>query len=54
MEGVVNAHLEAIITVSLLGPAGQTKEVNAVVDTGFNLSDPAADAGSRHGPACSW
>ncbi len=36
MEGVVNAHLEAIITVSLLGPAGQTKEVNAVVDTGFN------------------
>ena len=36
MEGVVNAQLEAIITISLLGSAGQTKEVNAVVDTGFN------------------
>ena len=36
MEGVVNAHLEAVITVSLLGPAGQTKEVDALVDTGFN------------------
>ncbi len=36
MEGVVNAHLEAIITVSLLGSTGQTKEVDAVVDTGFN------------------
>ena len=31
MEGVVNEHLEAIITISLLGSAGQTKEVNAVV-----------------------
>ena len=36
MEGVVNAHLEAIIAVPLLGSAGQTKEVDAVVDTGFN------------------
>ena len=36
IEGVVNAHLEAIITVFLLGSAGQTKKVDAVVDTGFN------------------
>ena len=31
-----NAHLEAIITVSLLGSEGHAKEVDAVVDTGFN------------------
>ena len=36
MEGVVNARLEPVITVSLLGSAGQTEEVDAVVDTGFN------------------
>ena len=36
IEGAVNAHLEAIVTLPLLGPAGQTHEVDAVVDTGFN------------------
>ncbi len=36
MEGVVNGRLEAIITVFLLGSAGHAREIDAVVDTGFN------------------
>ena len=36
IEGTVNAHLEAVVTLPILGPAGQTREVDAVVDTGFN------------------
>ena len=36
IEGFVNANLEAVVTILLLGPAGQTREVAAVVDTGFN------------------
>ena len=36
IEGTVNVHLEAVVTLPLLGPAGRTREVAAVVDTGFN------------------
>ena len=36
IEGTVNAHLEAVVTLPLLGPSGQAREVDAVVDTGFN------------------
>ncbi len=36
IEGVVNANYEAVITLPLLGPAGQTREVEAVIDTGYN------------------
>ena len=36
IEGVVNARLEAVVTLPLLGPEGQAREVDAVVDTGFN------------------
>ena len=36
IEGFVNANLEAVVTIPLLGPAGQTREIAAVVDTGFN------------------
>ncbi len=36
IEGAVNAQLEAVITIPLLGPTGRTREVDAVVDTGFN------------------
>ena len=36
IEGFVNANFEAVVTIPLLGPAGQTREVAAVVDTGFN------------------
>ena len=32
----MNARLEAVVTLPLLGPAGQAREVDAVVDTGFN------------------
>ena len=36
IEGTVNAHLEAVVTLPLRGPSGQAREVDAVVDTGFN------------------
>ncbi len=32
----MNANLEAVVTLPLLGQAGQTREVDAVIDTGFN------------------
>ena len=32
----MNANLEAVVTLPLRGPAGQTREVDAVIDTGFN------------------
>ena len=35
IEGVVNSAYEAVIPLSLRGPAGQAQEVEAVVDTGF-------------------
>ena len=35
IEGVVNSAYEAVITLSLRGPAGQAQEVEAVIDTGF-------------------
>jgi len=36
IEGTVSAHLEAVVTLPLLDSAGQVREVDAVVDTGFN------------------
>ncbi len=36
IEGVVNAAYEPVITLALQGPLGQSREVEAVVDTGFN------------------
>ena len=35
IEGVVNAAHEAGVTLPLRGPAGQTQEVDVVIDTGF-------------------
>ena len=35
MEGVVNAAHEAVLTLSLEGPAGETRDIAAVIDTGF-------------------
>ena len=35
IEGVVNAAYEAVIPVSLQGPTGAARDVEAVVDTGF-------------------
>jgi clan AA aspartic protease len=44
ITGVVNAHLEATVRLTLHGSNGKTRRVNAVVDTGFDgyLSLPAA------------
>ena len=44
IEGVVNAAYEPVITLAVQAPAGWTREVVAVVDTGFNgfLTLPAA------------
>ncbi len=35
IEGAVNSAYEAVIPISLQGPAGQTQQVEAVIDTGF-------------------
>lgn len=35
MEGVVNAAHDAFLTISIVGPAGQTREIAAVINTGF-------------------
>ena len=35
IEGVVNAAYEPVVTVALQGPSGQTREIEAVIDTGF-------------------
>ena len=36
IEGVVNAAYEAVVTLPLRGPEGQSLEIDAVVDTGYN------------------
>ena len=36
IEGVVNAGHEAVVTLSLQGPEGQAREVEAVIDTGYS------------------
>ena len=35
ITGHVNAHDEAVATLILRGPTGQTQEIEAIVDTGF-------------------
>ena len=36
IQGVVNAALEAVVSLSVQGPTGQTRNIDAVVDTGFS------------------
>ena len=36
IEGVVNAARQAVVTLSLSGPEGQSLEIDVVVDTGFS------------------
>ena len=36
IEGVVNAADEAVVALSLQGPAGQSQDIEAVVDTGYS------------------
>ena len=38
MTGVVNAHLEALVRLTVRGPGGQEQEIEAVIDTGFSGS----------------
>jgi clan AA aspartic protease len=44
IRGVVNAHLEATVRLTVRGPSGQVRRVTAIVDTGFDgwLSLPSA------------
>ena len=35
IEGVVNAAYELVVTLGVQGPAGQSQEIEAVIDTGF-------------------
>ncbi len=36
IQGVVNTDYEAVIPLTVQGPSGQSREIEAVVDTGFN------------------
>ena len=36
IQGVVNAAYEAVVALSLQGPAGQAQDIEAVVDTGYS------------------
>ena len=36
IQGVVNGALEAIVVLSVTGPLGLTRDIEAVVDTGFD------------------
>ena len=36
IEGGVNANYEAVVTLPLRGPSGQKRNIEAIVDTGFN------------------
>ena len=44
IEGVVNAAREAVVTISVRGPDGQAREIEAVIDTGYSgfLTLPAS------------
>lgn len=48
IEGVGNAAYEPVIPLTVQGPAGQNREIEAVVDTGYNgyLTLPPALASS--------
>ena len=36
IEGVVNDAFEAVVALSLQGPAGQVQDIEAVIDTGYS------------------
>jgi clan AA aspartic protease len=36
IEGVVNDAYEAVVALSLRGPAGQARDIEAVIDTGYS------------------
>ena len=47
IQGLVNAALEAVVTLTVQGPTGQSREIEAVIDTGFSgfLTLPTALVG---------
>jgi clan AA aspartic protease len=36
IRGTINASLDAVVRLSICGPAGRTRRIRAVIDTGFN------------------
>ena len=36
IEGMVNADYEPVVTLAVQGPSGQSRDIEAVIDTGFN------------------
>jgi predicted aspartyl protease len=44
IRGMVNVRREAIVTVRVRGPGGAERDVDAVVDSGFNASLTLPDA----------
>ena len=36
IQGVVNAAYEAVVRLTVQGPSGQSREIEAVIDTGYN------------------
>ncbi len=36
IQGIVNADYEAVIILALHGPAGQARDIDVVIDTGYN------------------
>ena len=36
IQGVVNASYEAVVRLTVRGPSGQSREIEAVIDTGYN------------------
>jgi predicted aspartyl protease len=50
MRGIINQVYEATISLTVFGPGGESKEVTAVIDTGYNgmLSLPLAIVQELH------
>ena len=36
IEGLVNANKEAVVSLTIRGPEGRSRDVNAVIDTGYS------------------
>ena len=36
IEGAVNAAYEAVVPIGVSGPAGRVRDIEAVIDTGYN------------------